>query len=293
MKLERIAVGVDFSRQCEQALTHARRLARRFGAELLLVHVSPNGRTGLAAELARRHRESHLEVSEARRELRRLASENRNADIPARAEVVSGDPETGLAAAADELGADLLIVGTHGRTGLRRFLLGSVAERTVRLAHAPVLVGRGRPGGERGYHRVLVPTDFSPTAEHALEAAVSLAGDGARIDVLHCWELPVPLTANDVSAGGLIEPLQHETREEVLRSGDRLIRRVDAGGADLAFHERVRPAIQGIQEMLGERDYDLVAMGSHGHRGLRRWLLGSVAEVTVRHASCATLVVKA
>jgi universal stress protein A len=148
-EFHRICCAVDFSGSSRLALEEAASLAARFGAELALVHVSrssPRGGEAIYAPPPREPRALPKEAQELeswQREAERLSGR------PAISALLSGRPAAAIAQYAGEGGFDLLVVGSHGRTGPRRLVLGSVAEEVVRTAHCPVLVARGRPGGPR------------------------------------------------------------------------------------------------------------------------------------------------
>src|SRR5439155_3397886 len=107
------------------------------------------------------------------------------------AEVVTrvGPPGEIVAQVAKDRAADLIVIGTHGHTGISRFLLGSVATSVLRHAPCDVLVCRGT-SGPSPFLRPLVATDFSPNAARALKNAARLAGAGVAIEVVHAWQLP-------------------------------------------------------------------------------------------------------
>ena len=140
MTFRRILVATDFAESAERALASAVQLARRHGAELVLLHVYMDlpaypaitaGQVEAIYEEQRRWIESALE---------RRARSARSEGLLARALLRTGPAASTIVAAANDEGADLLVVGTHSRSGLDRFIVGSVAERVVRLATCPVLV---------------------------------------------------------------------------------------------------------------------------------------------------------
>jgi nucleotide-binding universal stress UspA family protein len=192
--------------------------------------------------------------------------------------------------AADEIlrmcgvaGCDLIVLGTHGRTGLRRILAGSVATAVVRGAPCPVLALRSRSGQKAAgqIQVILHPTDFSGVAETAGRFARSLARDlGARLIVLHV--LPFSQLALPVDARGEREAL------------DQL--RTKLEGPDLKCPVETQlsrgDAAEEIVRIAGEIGCDLIVMGTHGRTGLRRLLLGNVAESVLPEAGCAVMVVK-
>ncbi|HTE50518.1 MAG TPA: universal stress protein [Kofleriaceae bacterium] len=291
-RLQRILIAVDFSSESDIAVLHAVELARQDGARVILVHVSalptdlladssydPIFRAqGSGAEFATDHRRQAADMLQA--------TETRCQALGVEAEsvLVDDNPSDGLARIADELRADLLVLGTHGRTGLKRFLLGSVAERTVRLARVNTLVARGAIEEGAAYRRILVATDFSPSADAALATAMALASPEARIEVVHCWETP------SMPSGLPATPLRAELELAVLQRGERML--AQHQGAKLRFVPVESTPAEGIRYRAEETAADLIVTGSHGRRGARRLLLGSVTESIVRHAPCSVLVVR-
>jgi nucleotide-binding universal stress UspA family protein len=300
MEICKILVGTDYSEQAEAAVEQAANLARRLDAELILLHAGtvpeyrddiPDSMKGAAARFEALLRE---QLKDNRDKLEGLR-ERLGGTVKASHMVIDGFPDTGIVDASKEVGADLIVVGTHGRTGFKRFLMGSVAERVVRLSDTCVMVARGRGEvGAGGFRKILVPTDFSDTAERALEAALLVARPGAIVEAFHCWQLPGPVTGywGPVAAtGAVLDPLRKDLKEAVDAQGADLVARHTGAGVELIFTELEESAVHGVQQRLEQGGYDLVVMGSHGRRGLRRWMLGSVAESTVRYAPISTLVV--
>jgi len=290
MEISRIVVGIDFSTESEVAAKYAIKIARHTGAEVVLVHAGLVPDTHRPLPLTRtaheweRLVEQELVATRKRLESMRMRLGSSLPNISHM--VINGFADTGLCDAGKQLSADLVITGTHGRTGIKRFLLGSVAERVVRLYNRNVMVARpGAEGIGGGFQRILVPTDFSPHAENALRMALVLGADECHIDVVHCWDTPPELALE--WTGSLLDELAAEARQ----AGAKLLKKHHREGATIRFEEIRAQAVEGIYEHMDKHDYDLVIMGSHGRRGLRRFLLGSVAEVTVRHAPCSTFVV--
>ena len=289
----RIAVGIDFSSEAELALEHAAQLARHTRAHLILIHVLPLPAhlvedssydplfraNNLTADLAGRQR------TDARDLMLQLADRCRELGASCEPLVIDDNPSDGLARAAEEMGADLLVLGSHGRSGLKRFLLGSVAERAVRLCRRHALIARG-PAGDNGYQRVLLGTDFSTHAESALLAAQAIAAPDATIEIVHCWQIPI------VPAGLPIAPLRADMEKNVAESGARLLARHRGSDRRLTFTQLESPPADGLTTRAAEIDADLIAVGSHGRRGVKRWLLGSIAEQTIRHSPCSIFIAR-
>ncbi len=293
MEMNKILVPVDFSEGSEVAVHHALNIARHLDTALVLLHVGvilehPEDLPGAGSIYAGVAR-AQLEADRA--QLGELRTRISGQGVEVSQMIADGFADTAIVDAAAELDADLIVMGSHGRSGIRRMLLGSVAERVVRLAPCSVLVARRDGDLPGGYRRLLVPTDFSPTAEQALAMALSLAAPGAIVDVLHCWSLP-PGSPDPGTADwqGIYRAASERIGMVAGAELDRLIDRPAPAGVTLQRHLLEDTPAHGIQRWLESHPYDLVVTGSHGRRGVRRFLLGSVAEATVRHAPCSVLV---
>ena len=191
MSVSTIVAGYDLSAPSDAALARAVGLATAYNAKLVVVHAqaddTPIDRTNneLVDKLG--------EVSAVIRAQEAVKIADRIAGIHKQGigcELVSraGPPGEILATVATEKDADLLVIGTHGHTGLARFLLGSVAAATLRHAPCDVLVCRGPAGG--AFKKPLVAMDFSAAATRAVSHVVELCEPQAAIDVVHAWQLP-------------------------------------------------------------------------------------------------------
>ena len=265
------------------------RIANEHDAELILVHswyippVTFAGDYVYAADIVQAltddaQRALDNAVGEARKlGARRVASK-----------MLNGVPWQQIVdAARQEAGLGLIVIGTHGRTGLSRVLMGSVAELVVRHAPCPVLTIR--PGNEpTPYSHVLCPVDLSRPARDAMYLAAELVKPGsAEITLLHVLELPVSYAGKvptpdfhrdlDARSAALLDRWTAELKAKVNVPVTQLTRIGHPGAQILAMLEY-------------DRTFDLVVMGSHGHTGIGRMLLGSVAEKVVRHARCPVLV---
>ncbi len=198
------------------------------------------------------------------------------------AEVVQGNPAPTIVEYAEHDGHDLIVMPTHGREGISRYLLGSVSEKVVRLSSAPVLTARMRPD-ERltfPYEDVLVPTDGSAGATRAVRHGLSLAASlDATVHALSVVQDAPPLpTESAVDAGDDTDRAATAALDDVASTA------TEYGVTDVERHvERGDPAA-GILDYVDANDVDAVVMGTTGRRGTERVLLGSVAEKTVRSA---------
>lgn len=298
--MNKIAVGIDFSPESELAARQAVDIARHAGGEVVLVHVA--GTVELPAAAPRSDPSLHAAMEAYRATIARSVArvrhrledlrERLSGQGPVISQVLAeGFPDAGLCSAARELGADLIAVGTHGRTGLGWFFLGSVAQHVVRASTTDVLVARREEAARGGYRRILVATDFSPPSERALDRALELAAPGAAIDVVHFYHLPPVVGLDGMSHG--FGPMEARLADELRVEGERLLSaRRSSSGPSLQFHVRHTSATPGVVHWLEEQPFDLAALGSHGWRGFRHAILGSVAETVVRRASCSVLIAR-
>jgi nucleotide-binding universal stress UspA family protein len=293
--LTSIVVGCDLSPPSDQALDRAAALAALHGAKLVLVHAQAD--EAPLAEVDDAIQEQLGEVSAAIRAHDAVALADRLAKLAARGvatELVSrtGPPDEVLGAAAAEHGAELIVLGSHGHTGIARLLLGSVAASTIRHSSCDVLVCRG-PAASTPFQRPLVAIDFSPSAAKTLAHTARVAAAGVPFDVVHAWQLPAGSWG--ASLLGQARFPWSTVRDAVLASARSLADKLVAEHKDLGHPLHV-DLVQGpppsvITHAAERHGNDLIAVGAHGRRGVRRLLLGSVAESTIRHSPCSVLVV--
>jgi nucleotide-binding universal stress UspA family protein len=184
--------------------------------------------------------------------------------------------------------ADLVVVGTHGRTGLAHLLAGSVAEAVVR--HAPCSVLAVRPTAEMAHfpRHVLVCTDFSPASEPALRTAAMLArAFESRVTLLHVYVDPPALPGLKDKPYHAFEAVDADIRKAL----SELERRHFGGAVTTALLVAPNPA-EAIASYALRNSADLVVVATRGATGLERLLLGSVAQRVVRHAPCPVLVAR-
>lgn len=302
MTLTTIVAGTDLSAPSELAVERAAALAALHAAKLLLVHAVPDGSADSAAPSE--HMSSaileHLsQVSTAETEevaaafAKRLESlRSRGLDV----ELVSpvGPPGELVAQVAKDRGAQLIVIGTQGHTGISRFLLGSVATAILRHAPCDVLVCRGS-SGPTPFAKPMVASDFSPSSFRAVRAAADLCAPGVAMDIVHAWQLPVGSVG--ASLFGQSRFPWNTIRDAVLAGVKAQADKFVAQQAGLPNPLRVElvqgPPASVITHAAERGGYDLIAVGTHGARGFRRLLLGSVADSTIRHAPCSVLVVHA
>jgi nucleotide-binding universal stress UspA family protein len=291
MTFRKILCPVDFSPGSQLAMRVAIRLASDAEAELVLAHAWYVPPVAFAEDyvfspvLIQTMRDgAEAALDAAAREAAALGARHLTPKL------LTGTPRHEIVQVLERDPAfDLVVMGTHGRTGLARFLLGSVAESVVR--HAPCSVLTVRPDGEpRPFARVLCPVDFSDSSQHAARLAAELVQPGSEgITLLHVIDPPA------VYAGGermieIVRDLDTYSTEHL----DQWAARLGAGApAPVAKLSRVgHPGAEILKVLEEEPAFELVVLGSHGRLGLERVLLGSVAEKVVRHARCPVLVAR-
>ena len=303
MNLERILVPVDFSSTSREALALAASLARRAGGRLTLLHVGATPTYSMTqAWSPSMHMPIHELQQRMKRESQALVERWLQSDVPhgveARTVLREGFPPEEIVAEANE--HDLVVIGTHGRTGTDRVVLGSVAERVVRHCKVPVLVAPGvsREAGrpvDTPFENVLVAIDFSESSTRALRAGIAMARTtGAKLTLLHVGISEAILISQvwmDAVSPAMVE-IHDRMAREAQRQLDRLMR--DEVPETLRGRALLREGIaaETIVQQVPLGSYDLVVMGTHGHTGMQRVILGSVAERVLRHSPVPVLVVR-
>jgi nucleotide-binding universal stress UspA family protein len=297
LAIDNILIARDFSSVSDRALRHGFDLAARTGATLHVLHAEVLHEF----EDRSRDRPSPTEGLNALRQ--ELAEEGALSaevldSVPVR-EVVRRDvsPAPALLSYAAEENIDLIAMGTHGRRGPSRILLGSVAEEVVRRAEQPVLTVRGEkaeqtpPAGH--IKQILVPVDFSDYSRDSLRAAEAWADlYDARVHVLHVVEETLH-PAFYVGGVRSIYDVEPDLDEKVRQTLSQFVSSVVDDDSMVETHVRAGSAPSEIAEFVDTEGIDLVSLSTHGRTGLERFFLGSVTEKVVRHVSCPVLTTKA
>ena len=301
MAMNKILVAVDFSDRSELAYRAALGLARRFGSEIVAVHVSevPSWPRGLDVPMRRAGVEMKRRVDEraeiGERRLREFQRQFEDVGVATSRVVKSGHPAWGIVEAVSEHTPDLVVVGSRGLSPIRRLLLGSVAARVARLVPAPVLVVRPRGEPTGGFHRVLVATDFSGPSVRAFELADIVASKGASVDLVNFWRIPGTASWEAESEGGAGEdsdPWGAAVHEQVEAAGVEWMETLPQMGKRSTFRLVNQEPVEGIHDWSDQHDCDLVVIGSHGHDHDHEPVLGSVTRATLRRVSCSVLIAR-
>jgi nucleotide-binding universal stress UspA family protein len=310
----KILVATDFSASAEATLSQALWLAESTGAAVTIAHALADIRQAVCETPDdARWQLVAGDIEAFQRQLRRKSDErladlvqrHRRRGVELHYETLLGVPFVELIHAVQKEGHDLVMAGTRGLSGVKRFLLGSTAEKLVCNCPCPTWIVRG--GREGPVKTILVPVDFSPVSVKMLEVATSLATlASGRLVVMHTLENPL---------GAIVESLKmakEETDKEIEEvAGDspsqqrrRLARRAARERLSALARDHVDPAVpaecrlaegeawRAIAAAARRHAVDLIVMGSVGRTGVPGFLIGNTAEKVVRTCDCSIVVVK-
>lgn len=277
---DEILVPIDGSDCASVAVGYAEDLATRYDAT---VHV-----LSVVDSRALEDAPHYDHVKAERTDLVEEACEELDGDLALESAVRTGVPHAAILDYADEAGVDLVVMGTHGRTGVERYVLGSVTEKVLRLSDVPVLTVRTEDGVTFPYGDVLVPTDGSAGAGAAIEPGVSVASTyGATLHALSVVD--TRSLGVDVRSTAIVDALETQARESV-ETVDERARAASVPDTETAVEYGL--PYEAIQSYVEDEDVDLVVMGTHGRSGIARYLLGSVAEKLVRTSPAPVMTVR-
>ncbi len=300
---ERILIPLDGSPRAEMILGQVSRILRREDSEIFLLRVIDFAQVLKSMDAARRVDTEKLREEErgkAQAYLDDLA--RRFADRGARVQgrIAEGPAAETIVAQARADRATLIALNTHGRTGLSRWLVGSVAEKVVRTSPVPVLLLRSfrrspqgdlEPvtDGELPFRKLLVATDGSPAAETIFAPARSIAELFEPEVVVFHTELPAVVPSAEI---GVIPALPVTPSEkDPVTAG--LAGRFRDAGLKVSRRTALGDPASEILDYSRTTGVDLIAMATHGRSGFSRWFLGSVAERVLRHAEVPVLLLRA
>ena len=202
--------------------------------------------------------------------------------------VTEGEVVGGILEHAAQLNVDLIVIGTHGRGGVERFLLGSVASKVLRRADRPVIAV---PPGAAGSHAVpfrsiVCATDLSEPGNRAVTTAAALASDaGASLVVVHAVEWPFGVESGP-------DPLTELRRNLEAEARDQIARLVPAGQSGVEIAVTTGRPQADILARSAASHADLLVMGASGRGAVGAGLLGSTADRVIRSAECPVMIVR-
>jgi nucleotide-binding universal stress UspA family protein len=293
IRIKNVLCPVDFSEISQHAFDHAAAVARWYGGRLTLLYVFPNlpvlDLPPLVLEAADRERLID--------KMRRMAEHAPNVSIDVRVQQAAYIHDE-ILAQLDATDADLLVLGTHGRSGFQRLFLGSVTEKVIRKACCPALVVPPRapdvaPTAPVQFLRILCPVDFSESSLRALAHAVNMTGEAdAHLTILHVFETPSVISpepaALEIDLARIREAAVIETRRrlhELIPQEARTRCTVETAIVQGGAHREI------LRRAAAQRS-DLIVMGVHGRGAVDVLLFGSTTHHVIRGSSCPVLIVR-
>lgn len=296
IRFKRILCPTDFSKFSFRAADYAVALAKHYDGEVHFVHVVPE---------VLLHPDQYPYLVEPVRtepEVRRRAHDRLDAfvaltraeDIGSRFSVKEGSPVATLLSVAEEEDSDLICLGTHGREGVERLVLGSVTEKVLRKAPCPVLT-ISEPGEEEAirpavFDNILCAVDFAALSLRSLEYALSLAqeagGNLLLVNVVE-WFSEEPGWETRFN----VDDYRQEMEKNVLERLDKVVPAEARNWCQIETVVRSGKSYREILELAEERNVDLIVMGVRGRNPLDLMLFGSTTQHVVRHAKCPVLTI--
>ena len=282
VEIKQILAAIDFSDWTQPVLQSAAEMARRYGARLTVAYAEMFLPPPYFTERGMQQIVDSLEKQRqaARQYLEETVESELGEGISAEVRLVEASPTEGILRTAELVGADLIVMGTHGHSGLNRLLLGSVAEKVLRSSAVPVLTIRGA-GDESApcklpFQKILCPVNYTPVAREALAYAADVARRSQA-------EL---LVMTSLEEGG--------SDEEVLEHQEKLC--ADVPG-DVQTHCTVSPVVrhghaaEQILKTAEEEECDLIVIGAQDKPLLETFTIGTTSVRVMRHATCPVLTV--
>ncbi len=294
MNIQTILVPTDFSDHARRAIDYAIAIAQGSAAKVHVLHtyhlpiplavyggfVIPQDFWDQARNAAARKMEKVTALLEA-------------AGIKGESHLMEETPGYAIERVAEKINADLIVMGTRGLSGLEHVLLGSVAGRTVARAPCPVMTVKAEQsvGEKLTFRNIVVAIDFSDPSDAALSLATDIAGKfgPAHITLVHGCHIPVELEALVAQRGApVLEKLSAHAEESLAK----LLTDLQDQGISCEYVSDHGSPDRVILDVAERVDADLIAMGTHGRKGLAHLVLGSMAERVVRLAKCPVITTK-
>lgn len=285
---KKILVPLDGSELAERALSPALNIAQASEADVLLLRsmaMVHSMMPDFAGEYDWHWPELSLENTrlECSEYLESVAQAFRRPGVTLRKQVMEGDEAAAILEAAEMEQVDLIVMTSHGRSGVKRWMLGSVTERTLHYAPCPVIVIRA----PIEIDHMIVALDGSVLAEKALKPALAVAAClDAHVTLLHVIEPPDPL---DELSEAYAPAEVVERAESYLFS---ITQRYVHGDVSLGTAVLTGEIVDSLSHFIAREGVDMVAMTTHGRSGVRRWVYGSVTSKVMRGCDCSMLVIR-
>jgi nucleotide-binding universal stress UspA family protein len=293
---KKILVPLDGSELAEYALKQALNLAHMISGEVILVHAIPPKNTQPHQYEQVWHRQSLEQARPAAlRYLQAVRASYQTPDIALRPQVIEEDEASAIVDTAEAEAADLIVMSSHGRSGITRWALGSVTEKVLHGASCPVMIIRSA----EPIYKILITLDGSELAERALAPGLEVARClGARVMLLHVNPL-LPIRQLETAQFDWIVGTGPEA-QQLAKIQDRSAAYLERiahsyqpyAGREIETTVEIGLAANTILKFTASHQFDLIAMSTHGRTGLNRWLYGSVTTKVLHGSHCSMLIVR-
>lgn len=282
--LASVVVPTDFSDGAQQALTRALRLPLGPKSKVTLLHVVPDDIPGTLRKEAIAEAERSLDKALAR--VHQVALDRGLSPKQFVADVVEGESSAQILKRAHTVEADVICMGRHGRTSLVELRIGSTAIKVVRHGDVPVLIVRSP--APSSYQKAIIAVDLTLASSKVLKAAKPFLQETNHVEVLHASS--VPFEDYVVVSGDRADEYREDALKGAIKDLNGLVTKsgLKAEGRVLGGDARLL-----IVEEAKATGAELIVVGTHGRKGVRKLILGSVAEWIMTHASCDVLVTRA
>ncbi|MCK4331593.1 MAG: universal stress protein [Dehalococcoidia bacterium] len=293
----RILVPLDTSELAEVALPYAEQMAGRLGSEITLMSVSHS-----AGEKEQRVFRSYIQetVAVTKERANRYLEKPTGQDVKVESAILVGNPAEEIVDYAERENIDVIVMATHGRSGIGRWALGSVADKVLRATERPVVLIRAKGARpdmlKKGvFKRALVPLDGSKESEAVIPYIEELASMlGAEVTLLQVLAIVYHVYISGDAPAQV--PYTEEEMKPLKASAESYLEKVGSGlkgkGVTTKCQVRVGAAGHEIIKLADEIGADIVAMSTHGRSGVGRLVFGSVAEKVVRTGNTPVLLVR-
>jgi nucleotide-binding universal stress UspA family protein len=293
----KIIVPLDGSELAEQVLPHLPKLQLAEKTEILLVtNIDSNNYAWASQGYTAIHEFWDLIYKSAEEYLRKQQTKLVEQGYQVKYEIVKGQTAASIVDLASEASAELIAMTTHGRTGVARWALGSVADRVIRSTHVPVFLVRAEAtptDAQAQFKRILVPLDGSALAEQAVPQAEAIAQEtGAQILLLQVISSLSEMEMDELFA----EEANMSTENDRVEAAELYLaqarKRLSLAGLAADTHIVTGRPAEAILDTANALDADLVVMSTHGRSGYKRVLYGSVAGEVLHGSQCPLIVVR-
>lgn len=297
-----ILVPTDFSTSADRALAYAVDLADHFEASLHLLHVVDEldvERYGLSEEKEQAISLRDQIQTEAFERLRRIAPDEPPIDVRTDVSLLlGGDVADSIREYVEEYDIDLVAMGTHGRQGIDRLVLGSVTDNLIRRSPCPVLSvrdeGQRIPDAQQAsFNDLLAPIDFSEHSHEALRASKSVAKRyQTPLHLLFVAEKRVVPTFSDTGIPGVgVLEMDPEIVQNARQALEQLEQEIGGPKVESRYHVRKGNVAKNIIDFAETEGVGLIVMATRGYTGMTRFLMGSNTERVVRASPCPVLTI--